>query len=230
MNSFVHARIELPEIALFWNNALSPRNFRHSLGRQHLALYFKVSVFLGNEGLGERRFSPNWLQLQGSQAGGCIRMERRDYILFTPNDNRKNKGKLSSDCAPEGRLSLKKVFSLLLETCFILNDGCWKMTQVNSEGHSWQISHQATSFHQFKYSLRVFLTLYYLFHAQLLSLFCLSKYNALIFGYKPYLQCLQNLKGTDLVVCLEGSRHKLQLHSHSPLHPQWMQYSGLDSS
>lgn len=32
----VYTRIELPEIALFWNNALSRRNFRHSLGRQHL--------------------------------------------------------------------------------------------------------------------------------------------------------------------------------------------------
>lgn len=50
--------------------------------------------------------------------------KRKDYILFTPNGNRKNKRMLSPDHVLEERLFLNKVFSLLLKTCFSWTDEC----------------------------------------------------------------------------------------------------------
>lgn len=163
MNSFVRTRTDLPEIALFWNNALSRRNFRHSLGRQRLALYFmpfKVSVFLGNEGKGWERdvfnqtdFTVVRISSRKMHKNG---QNRKYYILFISNGNRKNKGILSPDHVHEKRLSSKKVFIAKN----LLSDECLKIAQVNLGDHSWQISHQDRSFHKLKYSLCVFLEVY----------------------------------------------------------------------
>jgi len=101
--------------------------------------------------------------------------KRKDYILFTPNGNRKNKGMPSPDHVHEERPSLKKVFSLLLKTSFSLTDKWWRNTQINSEDHSWQIPHQNRSSQQLIYSLCVFLAVYFLFHAWMLSLFLLEQ-------------------------------------------------------
>lgn len=52
--------------------------------------------------------------------------KKKYYILFIPNGNGKNKEMLSPDYMHEERFSLKKVFSLLLKTCFSLTDECWR--------------------------------------------------------------------------------------------------------
>lgn len=130
MNSFVHTRTDLPEIALFWNNALSRRNFRHSLGRQHLALYFKVSVFLRNEGRDWERDVFNQTDFAvvriSSRKMYKKGQNRKYYILFISTGNRRNKGILSPDHVHKERLSLKTV-SLLLKTCFSLTDECCRI-------------------------------------------------------------------------------------------------------
>lgn len=175
MNRFVHTRIELPEIALFWNNALSRRNFRHSLGRQHSVLYFmplKVSIFLGNEGRSDVFHQTGFAVVMISSRKMHKNREKRKYFILL----KKTAARKIEECSLHLIFMKRDLFedSLLLKrkTCFSLTHECLRIAQKDLEEHNWQIPHQDRSFYRLKYSLCALPAVYCLFHPCKLSLLC----------------------------------------------------------